>query len=67
MDIDHFYRECSLLLIAKVRSLNVKRVISQEDNPYGLKKDEIYTIIQVEAPESIIGFEEEDYAIKNYV
>ncbi len=45
--------------------LIIRRGISQEDNPNGLKKDEIYTIIQTDAfQESIIGLEEEDYAIK---
>lgn len=41
-------------------------VTSKPDNMFNLKTNEIYSSIFIESPEYIIGFEGDDFALKNF-
>jgi hypothetical protein len=53
-------------MIARVKNIVPKKARRDKNNAFGLKEGEEYQIIQTEAPEFVLGFEEEDLAIKNY-
>lgn len=54
-----------MIIISKVGHIR-ERITTIDDNPFGLKINEAYYLIEVEKPEFVIGFEEEDISIKNY-
>ncbi|EAS03884.2 hypothetical protein TTHERM_00455230 (macronuclear) [Tetrahymena thermophila SB210] len=57
--------ECSLIMIANIKNIIPKQV-NIDNNPFGLKENESYFLLQVEQPEYIVGLEDEDHTIKNY-
>mgnify|MGYP000846105408 FL=1 len=52
-------------MISKVDNIR-ERVTTHDDNPFGLKLNEPYFLVEVERPEFIVGFEDEDVSLKNY-
>lgn len=52
-------------MISKIEHVR-QRIATSEDNPFGLKPNEPYYLVEVERPEFIVGFEEEDVSLKNY-
>jgi len=59
-----------LLIIAKIKSIIKKDKENIDNNSsliQNLKEDDTIYIIQIDTPEYIIGFEDDNLAIKNYI
>lgn len=60
-------RECSLIIIAKVKDFKEVAMAKPENSSsFNLKPNEGYTNVLIESPEFIIGFEGDDFALKNF-
>ena len=54
-----------MILIAKIK--DIKEIsCHSSNNIYNMKANEQYTLISIESPEYIIGFEGDDFAMKNF-
>lgn len=62
------HRECSLLMVATIKNIIPKYAsFDSNNNAFGLRENESFYLLQVEAPEYILGFEDNDaLTIKNY-
>ena len=56
--------ECSLIVVAKVEYLT--EGVAEGDNELGLKEGDGYFLVNVSVPEYVVGFEDDDMALKNY-
>lgn len=41
-------------------------MVSEGDNVYGVKEGETYYLVDVERPEKMLGFEDDDASLRNY-
>jgi len=58
--------ECQLLIIGQVKNI-IPKVAKKGKVPFKVQDNEHYYLIQIEEPSFILGFEDDDHSIKNFV
>lgn len=52
-------------MIGKVSK--IVEMVAEGQNSYGVKHGEVYYLLDVDKPQGMIGFEDDDPSLKNYV
>ena len=53
-----------MIILAKVE--NIVETVAENDNQFGVRPGETYYMVEVDRPQYIVGFEDEDISLKNY-
>lgn len=54
-----------MILIARIKEIK-EVVCTSSENVYNVKINEVYSLISIDSPEYIVGFEGDDFSLKNY-